>query len=138
GAALVLFRLTGTDASMTRAAVMGLHLINTFFLLAMVTVTGAWAGGLARPRLRDQGAVGGLVSAALLGLVILGVSGAIAALGDTLFPSRSLAEGFRQDMSSGAHLLLRLRVLHPLLAFAVGTLLFVTAAVCGFFRPGRA
>jgi cytochrome c oxidase assembly protein subunit 15 len=81
--------------------------------------------------------VGVLVSAALLGLVVLGVSGAIAALGDTLFPSRSLAEGFRQDISSGAHVLLRLRVLHPLLAFAVGTLLFVTAAVCGFFRPGR-
>ena len=137
GAALVLFRLTGTDASLARAGVMGLHLVNTFFLLAVVMVTGAWGGGLARPRLRDQGAVGVLVSAALLGLVVLGVSGAIAALGDTLFPARSLAEGFRQDMSSGAHVLLRLRVVHPLLALAVGTLLLVTAGVCGFFRPGR-
>src|SRR5215470_11792222 len=137
GAALVLFRLTGTDASLARAGVMGLHLINTFFLLAMVTVTGAWAGGLPRPRLRDQGAVGGLVSAALVGLVVLGVTGAIAALGDTLFPSRSLSEGFRQDMSPGAHVLLRLRVVHPLLALAVGTLLLVTAGVFGFFRPGR-
>jgi cytochrome c oxidase assembly protein subunit 15 len=72
-----------------------------------------------------------------VGLVVLGVSGAIAALGDTLFPARSLAEGFRQDISSGAHVLLRLRVVHPLLALAVGTLLLVTAGVCGFFRPGR-
>ncbi|HEY1905626.1 MAG TPA: COX15/CtaA family protein [Myxococcaceae bacterium] len=137
GAALVLLRLTGTNDSLARAGVMGLHLVNTFFLLAVVTVTGAWAGGLTRPRLRDQGAVGVLVSAALVGLVVLGVSGAIAALGDTLFPARSLAEGFRQDVSSGAHVLLRLRVIHPLLALAVGTLLLVTAGVCGFFRPGR-
>jgi cytochrome c oxidase assembly protein subunit 15 len=137
GAALVLFRLTGKDDSLTRAGVMGLHLVNTFFLLAVVALTGAWAGGLARPRLRDQGAVAALVPAALIGLVVLGVSGGIAALGDTLFPATSLAEGFRQDVSGGAHVLLRLRVLHPLLAVAVGTLLLVTAAVCATLRPGH-
>lgn len=137
GAALVLLRLTGKDDSLARAGVMGLHLVNTFFLLAVVALTGAWAAGVGRPRLREQGAVGVLVPAALLGLVVLGVSGAIAALGDTLFPARSLAEGFRQDISSGAHVLLRLRVLHPLLAVAVATLLLFTAAVCGLLRPGR-
>ena len=137
GAALVLFRLTGTDDSLARAAVMGLHLTNTFFLFAVVALAGAWAGGVTRPRLREQGAVGVLVPAALLGIVFLGVSGAIAALGDTLFPARSLAEGFRQDLSAGAHVLLRLRVVHPLLAVAVGTLLLVTAGVCGILRPGR-
>ena len=136
GAALVLFRLTGKDDSLTRAAVMGMHLVNTFFLLAVVALTGAWAGGMGRPRLRDQGAVAVLVPAALLGLVVLGVSGGIAALGDTLFPASSLAEGLRQDVS-GAHVLLRLRVLHPLIAVAVGTLLLVTAGVCGMLRPGR-
>ena len=137
GAALVLFRLTGKDDSLTRAGVMGFHLVNTFFLLAVVALTGAWAGGLSRLRPRDQGAVAVLVPAALLGLVVLGVSGGVAALGDTLFPATSLAEGFRQDVSGGAHVLLRLRVLHPLLAVAVGTLLLVTAAVCGLLRPGR-
>ena len=138
GAALVLFRLTGTDDSLARPAVMGLHLINTFLLLAVVTLTGAWAAGTAGLRVREQGAVGVLVPAALLGLVVLGVSGAIAALGDTLFPARSLAEGFRQDIAGGAHLLLRLRVIHPLLAVAVGTLLLATAAVASLLRPGRA
>src|SRR5262249_56452811 len=136
GAALVLFRLTGKDDSLTRAGVMGLHLVNTFFLLAVVALTGAWAGGLGRPRLRDQGAVAVLVPAALVGLVVLGVSGGIAALGDTLFPSSSLAEGFRQDVSGGAHVLLRLPVLHPLIAVAVGTVLLVTAGVCGMLWPG--
>src|SRR5215470_4107272 len=137
GAALVLFRLTGKDDSLTRAAVMGLHLVNTFFLLAVVALTGAWAGGVGRLRLRDQGVVAVLVPAALLGLVVLGVSGGVAALGDTLFPASSLTEGFRQDVSGGAHVLLRLRILHPLIAVAVGTLLLVTAGVCGMLRPGR-
>ena len=137
GAALVLLRLTGTDDSLARAGVMGLHLVNTFFLLAVVAVTGAWAGGGAPIRLREQGALGVLVPAALLGLVVLGVSGAIAALGDTLFPARSLAEGLRQDAAAGAHVLLRLRVLHPLLAVAVATLLLATAAVSSLLRPGR-
>ena len=137
GAALVLLRLTGENDSLARAAVMGMHLVNTFFLLAVVALTGAWAAGVSRLRLRDQGAVGVLIPAALLGLVVLGVSGGVAALGDTLFPARSLAEGFRQDISSGAHVLLRLRVLHPLLAVAVGTLLLVTAAATSLLRPGR-
>ncbi len=137
GAALVLFRLTGKDESLTRAVVMGLHLVNTFFLLAVVALTGAWAGGVGRLRLRDQGALAVLVPAALLGLVVLAVSGGLAALGDTLFPASSLAEGFRQDLSGSAHVLLRLRVVHPLLAVAVGTLLLVTAAVCAMVRPGH-
>ena len=34
-------------------------------------------------------------------------------------------------------MLLRLRVVHPLLALAVGTLLLVTAAVCALVRPGH-
>ncbi|HZJ53573.1 MAG TPA: COX15/CtaA family protein [Myxococcaceae bacterium] len=137
GAALVLLRLTGANDSPARAAVMGLHLVNTFLLLAVVALTGAWAAGVTRLRIREQGAVGVLIPAALLGLVVLGVSGAIAALGDTLFPASSLAEGFRQDISGGAHVLLRLRILHPLLALAVGTLLLVTSVTCGLLRPGR-
>ncbi len=93
GAALVLLRLTGKDDSLARAGVMCLHLVNTFLLLAMVALSGAWAAGTARPRLRDQGTVGVLVTAALLGLLVLGVTGAIAALGDTLFPARIARRG---------------------------------------------
>ena len=55
----------------------------------------------------------------LLGVLVLGVSGAVTALGDTLFPSASLAEGLRQDFSPTAHLLIRLRVFHPAIAISV-------------------
>jgi heme a synthase len=138
GAALVLLRLVGTDDSLARAGWMALHLTNTFFLLAVVALTGAWAGGSGRPRLREQGAVGVLVLASLTGLVLLGISGAVAALGDTLFPARSLSEGLRQDIAPGAHVLLRLRALHPLLAVAVAALVLATAASSSLVRPGRA
>jgi len=137
GRALVLKGLVATDDSGARAVVMGLHLVNTFLLLGVVALTGAWAAGTRRPTLRQQRGLGVLLGAALIGVVALGVTGAIAALGDTLFPARSLAEGFRQDTAAGAHLLLRLRVLHPLLAVAVGTLLLATAAVSAMLRPER-
>ncbi len=138
GAGLVLLRLVGADSSVTRVVGMGLHLLNTFALLASLLLTGLWASGTARPRFRQQSPVGALVWASLGALVVLGVSGAIAALGDTLFPARSLHEGFLQDASPGAHFLLRLRILHPVLAALGGSLLLATAAVVGFLRPTRA
>ena len=68
-------------------------------------------------------------------MMVLGASGAIAALGDTLFPARSLAHGFAQDFSEGAHFLLRLRALHPLLAVLVGALIVASAALIARARP---
>jgi heme A synthase len=53
----------------------------------------------------------------------LGASGAITALGDTLFPAASLQEGMAQDLTPGAHFLVRLRVWHPLLAVLGGALI---------------
>jgi heme A synthase len=65
--------------------------------------------------------------AVLAGLLLVGVSGAITALGDTLFPAGSLAEGLQQDASPTAHILLRLRVFHPILAVLVGGTLLALA-----------
>lgn len=137
GAVLVLFSLTATDTSLARAAVMGVHLVNTFLLLACLTLTALWSSGLPPARLRGQGLAPPLLLAAALGLLVLGVSGAIAALGDTLFPATSLAEGLRQDLSPGAHFLLRLRVLHPLLALGVGAGTAAAAVVLALSRRDR-
>jgi len=58
------------------------------------------------------------------------VAGAIAALGDTLFPATSLTQGFHQDFSGAANFLLRLRVLHPVLAvLAAGYFVALSIAV---------
>jgi heme A synthase len=64
-------------------------------------------------------------------MLVLGASGGITALGDTLFPVDSLQEGIAQDFSPTAHLLIRLRVLHPLIAFATGIAVLATAVFGG-------
>jgi heme A synthase len=55
------------------------------------------------------------------------MSGALTALGDTLFPVSSIGEGISQDFSSTAHFLIRLRILHPTIAVFVAVyLIFMT------------
>ena len=137
GAGLVVFGLVADNASMARAVVLGIHLVNTFFLVAFVALTAWWASGAPPVRVRGQGAVGRLMIGAVAGLVVLGVTGAVTALGDTLFPSASLAEGVRQDLDPGAHFLVRLRVIHPLLAIALGLYLLVAAGVVRARRTDR-
>jgi cytochrome c oxidase assembly protein subunit 15 len=136
GAGLVLFQYVADNVSLARAVWMGVHLLNTFLLVGAMALTCWWAaGGRERLVLRGQGLVGWLLGASVVGLLVLGVSGAIAALGDTLFPATSLAEGFQQDVSPTAHVLLRLRVLHPIIAVAMGALVVVASSVVARLRP---
>ena len=54
-------------------------------------------------------------------VMVMGVTGAIAALGDTLFPAQSLAAGFAQDLGSGGeHLSAACAILHPMIAAVRG------------------
>ncbi len=63
-----------------------------------------------------------------LGLtLVLGASGAITALGDTLFPVKSLAEGLQNDLTGAGHYLVQLRVLHPVIAGLVTVMLSIAA-----------
>jgi heme A synthase len=122
GAWLVLAGLTAENDSIARAVSMALHLINTFLLLAALAFTAWWSSGGEPIRLRGQGLLVAGWFVALFATVIVGMSGAVTALGDTLFPSESLVEGFRADFSPTAHILIRARVLHP--AIAVGSAVF--------------
>ncbi|WP_224247497.1 COX15/CtaA family protein [Hyalangium gracile] len=135
GAGLVLLQYVADNPSIARAFWMAVHLINTFLLIGAQALTAWFAGGRARLVLRGQGMAGALVATGLAALMLLGVTGAIAALGDTLFPARSLAEGFQQDMSETAHVLLRLRVLHPVLAVGLGALVVVLGSLLSRLRP---
>ena len=127
GAGLVLFELVAHDASLTRAVSMALHLVNTFILLGALTLTAWWASGGGPLRIgQRRGLAVGLILG-LIGTAIIGASGAIVALGDTLFPSASLAEGLSQDLDATAHFLVRLRVVHPIIAILVGVGLILLA-----------
>ncbi len=125
GAGLVLFELVAHDASLSRALSMSLHLVNTFLLLACTALTAWWSSGGAPLTVRGHGACGVLLTIALAAMLFVGVSGAVTALGDTLFPSSSLAEGIARDFGVEAHLFVRLRVLHPVAATATAALIVV-------------
>lgn len=128
GAGLVLFQLVAGNDSAARAMSVALHLGNTLMLLAALAATAWWGSGGAPIRLRGQGAALRLLVIGSVGLIILSATGAVTALGDTLFPPSSLAAGVLQDVSPTAHFLLRLRVIHPILAIAVGSFIFIAAS----------
>ena len=128
GAGLVLFNLVEDNASLTRAFSMMLHLVNTFLLLASITLTAFWATIGSPKKIISSRPIRWVITCGAIGLLFLGASGSLAALGDTLFPSSSLAEGFQQDFSGTANVLLRLRVFHPVIAILMGSYLVAFAA----------
>jgi len=140
GAGLVLLGLVEDNASAMRAGYVAVHLVNTMLLVGAMTATVWWAsrpgdGGMIRRHADDIRPL----TALLIGLVAVAASGAVVALGDTLFPSATLAEGVRADFDATAHFLIRLRIWHPALAAIVGAALFATALKHPMFTaPARA
>ncbi len=112
GAGLVLLQLVAQNASGGRAFYLSLHLVNTEFLLAALALVAWFSRDSAAPWSRPSW----IVAATLPLAILVSVTGVIAALGDTLFPAASLAEGLRQDLSSNSSFLIRLRSAHPFLA----------------------
>jgi heme A synthase len=131
GASLVLFGWVGDDDSVARAISISLHLVNTFILLAFLTLTAWFASGGGWIRLSNRGpALIGLV-VAIGAMFLIGISGAITALGDTLFPAESLSQVLAREQSETDHFLKGLRVWHPVISIAAG--LYI-AFVAGLFR----
>ncbi len=126
GAALVLLGHVATNTSPNRAYTLAIHLINTMILLAVLAIT-AWcasASANGRTMANTEQPIAPLpLGFALLAFLTISVTGAIAALGDTLFASNSLAQGIRQDLSPTAHVFVRLRVWHPITAALLGCFL---------------
>ncbi len=116
GAGLVLTGNTAETLTASRPFWMAGHLINTFILLAFLTLTARYASG--GKRLRWDVGKKFMVPIALAGLAVLiiALSGSIAALANMIFPSGTLAEGLAKDLSPTSNVLLRLRLLHPITA----------------------
>jgi heme A synthase len=120
GAGLVLFELVADDASSLRAVAMVAHLINTFLLIGALALTAWWASRGPTTGLAQKPATTRILILALLGMLFVGGTGAIAALGDTLFPAETLGDGLRDSFSRDSHPLIQLRKYHPLLAVLIG------------------
>lgn len=125
GAVLVKFSLVGENSSMMRAAVMGVHLCNTLILLGYLVALWWLAHGGTTVKIRGAGRLSTIFSFSLVGIMLTSVSGAIAALGDTLYPAKSLAQGLSQDFSANSPLLLVLRTWHPVVSVSVAVMLVV-------------
>ena len=121
GALLVLFEHVGQDRSAGRMLFLCMHFANTLLLLAALAVTAQW---LSKSHhrfsvIKNRGEIA-VVVFGLLAIICIGITGSLAALGDTLFPAASLKSSLIQDFSSG-NVLLRLRFLHPVTA-AIGAM----------------
>ena len=134
GAFLVLINhLGGLGQSATHALFLCLHFGNTLCLLAALALTASWFSSTC-PRLAFVRKPYQMIATALglLSAMIIGITGSLASLGDTLFPADSLRHAVLEDFSSSSPMLLRLRALHPVTA-AIGSL-YVLWLVQRFWR----
>lgn len=126
GAGLVIFEYVAQNASLARGVWVSAHLVNTFLLIGSLALTvAALEESTLEPLVIENGRVYRMLAAiGLLATMLVGISGAITALGDTLFPSSSILDGFADDLSPSSHLFIRLRLWHPVLALIVAGFLF--------------
>ena len=123
GAVLVKKGLVVDNSSLLRAVVIGFHLVNTFFLMAALVASYYFASDkqITKSQFLIESKLKLLLILTLF--IFVGASGAVTALGNTLFPESSLIEGIYKDFSSSSHFLIQLRILHPISAILLGLLL---------------
>jgi cytochrome c oxidase assembly protein subunit 15 len=133
GALLVLLHYVEHNISAGRVVMQSIHFTNTMLLLAALSLT-AWF--LAR---RPQESLPppsnesrNIALMAIVATIVVGATGSLAALADTLFPSTSLTSAMAQDFSSSSPFLVHTRWIHPASAM-VGLVcaLFLTKKVQG-------
>lgn len=106
GALLVKQNLVTVNDSIFRLVAMSLHQLNSFLLTGTTYLLYKSVSQDLNIRFTKLN----------ISFLILAVSGAVASLAGTLFPSTSILEGILKDFSEHSHLFVRLRILHPVFA----------------------
>jgi cytochrome c oxidase assembly protein subunit 15 len=138
GALLVKLGYVTGNQSVGRVVVLSIHLSNTLLLLAALTLTARLLG--TTQMWRELGVGGAKKAWAWMGLaatLVVGVSGSLAALGDTLFPASSLRAAFAQDFAPGSPWLLRLRGVHPVSAIVAAVFVVWLVGQARHMAAGR-
>ena len=137
GAGTVLSGLTGDNVSVERGLLVAFHLLNSLALSGALALTVLYsrAGQPWPPAWRGRSGLKWLMGLGLLAMLLLMFSGGIAAMGNTMFPPESLEAGLAEDFSAQSHPLIRLRILHPFIAVAVGVYLWLSLAWTGLAHP---
>ncbi|MEO8736250.1 MAG: COX15/CtaA family protein [Edaphobacter sp.] len=121
GAALVLGGFVGRNISTSRVLMQSVHFTNTMLFLGALALTAWWLDDK-----HDQRRSSPLSSRksqtwpawiALAATIVVGATGSVAALADTLFPSPTLLAGLAADFAASSPLLVRMRWMHPAAAF---------------------
>jgi cytochrome c oxidase assembly protein subunit 15 len=113
GAVLVLRGYVENNISPGRVVMQSIHFTNTLLLLGALSLT-AW---FLTQRKRERASTGPdakwIVWLAVTATILMGATGSLAALADTLFPSASVRAGLAEDFAANAPLLVRMRWVHP-------------------------
>ena len=132
GAVLVLTGWVHNNPSAARAYTMGAHVVSTFVLIGFLTASIRAAQGAKSIRLKGQGAVGWMLSACVTCTALLGISGAISALGHQLWPTNDV---LKAASSPTAPWMVRLQPMHPFLATSIALLTILTVGLLLHLRP---
>ncbi len=116
GAMLVKLGYVTGNQSLGRMVLLSIHLSNTLLLVAALTLTARFVSTAQQSSGLVRAHSFGWAVAGLAATIGVGVSGSMAALGDTLFPATSLQTSFAQDFAANLPSLLRLRLVHPVSA----------------------
>lgn len=127
GAALVMTGLTGLNSSLLRPLVLSAHLVNSLFLVGSIVLTFRF--------IREDVIPIRKIFRWSLFYILIALTGSIASLSNTLFPSSSLIQGLLMDINMNSPLLLKLRILHPVIAFVIGGGLIIY--LTDFFKKFR-
>jgi cytochrome c oxidase assembly protein subunit 15 len=111
GAVLVKGAYVEKNASDMRVFVQCIHFTNTMLLVAALALTWWWSRE--RAPLMANAESKNIAWFSVIATLVVGATGSVAALADTLFPAPSLMAGLRDDFSAGAPLLVRMRWIHP-------------------------
>lgn len=120
GASLVIYGWVDDDVSLGRTIVVPLHLANTFLLLGALTTTAWWGSGRPQPQRSLRTRDGWWLMGGAVLLVVIGATGSLNALADTIFPSDSLTGDLAEKFGPTAPWLSRLRIVHPIVAVVGG------------------
>jgi cytochrome c oxidase assembly protein subunit 15 len=115
GAALVLGGYVEHNISTARVVMQSIHFTNTMMLLGAVGLTAWWLSSAAwgKSATRSDTTLIWPAWTAVATTLVVGATGAVAALADTLFPSPSLQAALAADFAASAPLLVRMRWVHP-------------------------
>ncbi len=131
GASLVLFGWVEFDASIARLIVVPIHLLNTFLLVGAMALVAFFSSGAGGFVINLKRTLDRLVVAGLGVILLIGATGALNALADTLIQSDALRIAEPGEFQVTEPVLRQIRSIHPFVAILGGLALYMLVRYLG-------